>query len=61
MRLEIFDQADANKDGRLDKPEFVSYYRLMEEKLKADMGGSYHLSDEELEASFLAHDLDGNG
>ena len=33
----------------------------MEEKLTAVMGGSYHLSDEQLEASFLAHDLDGNG
>lgn len=33
----------------------------MEEKLKATMGGSYHLSDEELEQSHSAHDLDGNG
>ena len=61
MRLKNFDQADANKDGRLNKAEFLSYYRIMEEKLKSIFGGSYHLTDEELEASHGAHDLDGNG
>lgn len=33
----------------------------MEDKLKVDMGGAYHLSDEHLEKSHRLHDLDGNG
>jgi len=34
---------------------------MMEEKLKADMGGAYHLTDEDLIAGHAAHDFDGNG
>lgn len=33
----------------------------MEEKLKKDMGGAYSLTDEELEESFNAHDIDNSG
>jgi len=33
----------------------------MKEKLEADMGGSYTLTDKMLEKSHRCHDLDGNG
>lgn len=33
----------------------------MEEHLREEMGGAYHLTVEDLEASHAAHDLDGNG
>jgi Ca2+-binding EF-hand superfamily protein len=33
----------------------------MEEKLKKDMGGAYTMTDEELEESFNAHDIDNSG
>jgi len=59
--LEKFDEADVNKDGKLNLEEYKSFYRLMEEKLRKDMGGAYHLTDEQLDASHAAHDLDGNG
>lgn len=32
----------------------------MEEKLKKDMGGAYTMTDEELEESFNAHDIDNS-
>jgi len=32
----------------------------MEEKLKKDMGGAYTMTDEELEDSFNAHDIDNS-
>lgn len=33
----------------------------MEEKLTKDMGGAYHLSDEELAESHAVHDIDNSG
>ena len=33
-RLKLFDDADGNKDGKLNLLEFKTYYRLMEEALK---------------------------
>jgi Ca2+-binding EF-hand superfamily protein len=33
----------------------------MEEKLRNDMGGAYTMTDEELEESFNAHDIDNSG
>ena len=33
----------------------------MEEKLKVDMKGAYHLTDKMMEKSHKLHDLDGNG
>jgi len=57
----MFDAADADKDGKLNKEEFINFYKMMEAKLSADMGGAYHLTDEDLAASHAAHDLDGNG
>ena len=50
-RLAMFDEADANKDGCLDKDEWAVFYKLMEAKLVKDMGGAYHLTDEQLLAS----------
>jgi hypothetical protein len=32
-RLDLFDKADANSDGKLDAAEFKEFYRLMEESL----------------------------
>ena len=54
----MFDAADENLDGRLDKDEFIKYYRKMEEKITELMGGAYNLTDEELAESHKAHDLD---
>ncbi len=47
-RLKMFDECDENKDGKLDQKEFMAFYRKMEEFLAEKMGGSYHLSEEEL-------------
>ena len=60
-RLQLFDDADADKDGRLNKEEFKNFYKAMEAKLTEMVGGAYHLTDEDLENSHAAHDLDGNG
>lgn len=32
-RLDLFDKADANNDGKLDEAEFKTFYKLMEESL----------------------------
>jgi len=53
--------ADADHDGMLDAEEWKVFYKAMGEKLKADMGDSYNLTDEQLEASHACHDLDSNG
>jgi Ca2+-binding EF-hand superfamily protein len=60
-RMKLFDKADVSRDGKLDKKEFIEYYRFMEEKLRNEMGGAYHLTEEELNESHAAHDFDGSG
>jgi len=50
-RLEFFDVADANGDGKLDAEEWVTFYTNMENKLKQDMGGAYTLPLDHLKKS----------
>lgn len=57
----MFDKADVNDYNKLDFDEYKVYYKNMEDKLRADMGGAYTLTEEQLRESFDAHDVDKSG
>ncbi len=60
-RLELFDIADANKDGHLDFEEWKVYFKKFEERATEKTGGSFTLSDEHLEKSWKLTDFDNSG
>jgi len=61
-RLDLFDIADLDQNSEMTLGEWIIYHNtLMEKHFKNNMGGAYHLTDEELKFSFEAHDIDGNG
>ena len=60
-RMDLFDEADANKDGLLDIDEWKVYYKKIEERSHKMAGGGYTFTDEYLEKSWKLHDFDASG